>query len=74
MAGWKSRYDYDGMSNVERHFGRKTHVQDNCWIIAQPLLVIFVILCVYGVMSVDHHVVLGAFTSFIKNLKFYLHG
>lgn len=41
MAGWRSRYDYTGMSNTEKYTGRLLHQQDNCWRISKVLLVIF---------------------------------
>ena len=51
MSGWKSRYDREGQSNVEKYMGRKLHVQDNCWTMAKPLLVLFVIVLIYVIIS-----------------------
>lgn len=51
MSGWRSRYDYPGMSNLEKLTGRTLHTQDNCWSIAKILYVAFVILIAYIILS-----------------------
>lgn len=63
--GWKSRYDYPNMSNVERFMGRKLHVQDNCWSIAKILYVVLGILVVYLIAHGDL-----SFTGLINFFKY----
>jgi len=47
MAGWMSRYDYPGQSNLEKLSGRKLHLQDNCWYISKVLIIILIGFVVY---------------------------
>jgi hypothetical protein len=51
MSGWKSRYDYQGMNNLEKLTGRKLHTQDNCWSIAKALYVALAVLIAYIALS-----------------------
>lgn len=51
MAGWNSRYDYDGMSNTEKYLGRKLHVQDNCWVIAKILFGVLIVVAIWGTIE-----------------------
>lgn len=66
--GWKSRYDYEGMSNVEKHFGRKLHTQDNAWGIARFFYVLLAILLVYCYLKGDFS--LSAVANFVQYTRF----
>ena len=67
MQGWKSKYDYDGMSNVEKYMGRRLHVQDNCWGMAKILFIILAGIIFWLIISGD----LNPFSG-IKNFLSYL--
>jgi len=64
-GGWKSDYDYESMSNTDKYFGRKLHVQDNFWRVGKPLLYLFwfiVIVCVIkGDIGHDIRGIIGFF-------------
>lgn len=66
--GWRSRYDYDGISNTEKYFGRKLHTQDNAWGIAKVLYVLLAILLVYCWCKGDFS--LSAVANFIQYTRF----
>ncbi len=67
MSGWKSRYDYQGMSNLEKIAVRKLHTQDNCWSIAKVLLIVFSILIAYIILS--SNISLRDFIDFYNYLR-----
>ncbi len=53
MAGWKSRYDYPGQSNLEKLSGRKLHLQDNCWSISKVLIIVLIGFVIYLIINGD---------------------
>ena len=53
MKGWISRYDYAGMTNIEKYMGRELHNQDNCWFLAKIFLFALVILIGYLILNGD---------------------
>lgn len=67
MNDWKSRYDYPGMSNLEKLSGRKLHTQNNCWSIAKVLFIVFAIVVAYTILSSDIH--LSDFINFYNYLR-----
>jgi hypothetical protein len=50
-GGWKSDYDKENQSNLEKLCGRQLHVQDNFWNISKILIVVFTAVIIYVVIT-----------------------
>ncbi len=50
-GGWKSDYDKEDQSNLEKLCGRQLHVQDNFWNASKVLIVVFTVVVIYIVIT-----------------------
>jgi len=50
-GGWKSDYDKEDQSNLEKLCGRQLHVQDSFWAVGKILLIVFTVVIVYVVIT-----------------------
>lgn len=65
--GWQSRYDYEGMSNTEKYYGRELHSQDRNWAATKIVYVLFIIACAYLLITELHW---SSFVSFFTTYLF----
>ena len=50
-SGWKSNYDKEGQSNLEKLCGRQLQVQDNFWNVSKVLIVVLAAVVIYIVVT-----------------------
>ena len=50
-GGWRSDYDKDNQSNLEKLCGRQLQVQDNFWAVGKVLIVVFTAVIIYVIIT-----------------------
>jgi hypothetical protein len=58
-GGWKSDYDKEGQSNLEKLCGRQLHVQDSFWNVSKVLIVVFTVVVIYVVITSGFDLISG---------------
>ncbi len=58
-GGWKSDYDKESQSNLEKLCGRQLHVQDNFWNVSKLLIVVFTVVVIYIVITSGSDLIVG---------------
>ena len=58
-GGWRSDYDKDNQSNLEKLCGRQLHVQDSFWNVSKVLIVVFTVVVIYVVITSGFDLISG---------------